>query len=568
MPIVNIVIILFLLAMAYMGSIQGLFSAFLHMMLVVAVGTITFAIWEPVTFGLVMGMIPQFAWTIGLIVPFAILLLIFRMVSDKLVPANMNFAGIVTSLGGATCGFVSGVLTAGIVLIGLGLMPFGPDLGGFQPYSVAGRGMVMPNEDGQLWVPVHSIAFNFYSGLSGGAFSTSTPMHSHMPDLDAQISLVRLRGENGSMVASPKAVEVAGLYVQDTTALTDASPATATTLGSDFTQPGNQLVLVDTTWSLAESTYDGDRAIRISAPQVRLGTRLAGQAGGKTQLVGPVAFVKVEGDSRVLYPFDSDGVTAFGIGQSDTFAWVFLVPADQEPTFLFVRKLRLNLPKDSEINSDPQEVLAVLGAPLMPKSKGSGELASKGETPGGPTKIGAREGFRAGSYALDITIDNTFKPINKNTTSGLTIEGAEVRSGKGTARKAPTSIGQRNRVNAFEVPGHKLMVKVKIGPDKAFSLLGSAMKSAAELNEILLKDSRGDSWYVSAYVWVKENGDQEIKFDDIQKIRNAKLLPINQMGPKDELYLYFAVNKGTQLVSYQIGKEMTQDFEPPLVVQK
>jgi hypothetical protein len=570
MPIINLAIIVFLLAMMYMGSIQGLFSAFLHMMLVIAVGTLAFAIWEPLTLGLLIGRIPLMAWAVGLLVPFAILLVIFRMASDKLVPANMHFAGIVTNLGGAACGLVSGILTSGIVLIGVGLLPFSPDLGGFQPFGVAGRGQVMLNEDGQLWVPVHSIAFNFYSGLSGGAFSTSTPMRDYMPDLDDQISLVRLRGENTSIVAAPQAVNVTGLYIQDTTALTDgASPATATTLGGEFTQPGNRLVMVDTEWSLTKNTYDGDSAIRLSVSQIRLGIRPIGLGGGGTQTIGPVGFTKAEGDQRLLYPFDADGVTAFGIGQTDTFAWVFLVPTDQEPTFLFVRKLRLELPKGEDVVSDPQEVLAALGSPPVPETvEEGGGLTANAQTPGGPTKVGFREGRNAGTYAIDVSIDNTFKAISKNTTSGLTIDEGLVRSGMGTARKSPTNIGQRNRVNAFEVPSHKLMVKVRVGPDKAFSLLGGALKSAAELNEILLKDARGESWYVSAYVWVKENGDQEIKFDSIQSIRNAKLLPINQMGPKDELYLYFLVNKKTQLVSYQIGSAMTQDFEPPLVVQK
>ena len=54
MPITNLVIILFVLAMIYMGTVQGLFSSFLHLMVVIAAGALAFAVWEPLTLGLLM----------------------------------------------------------------------------------------------------------------------------------------------------------------------------------------------------------------------------------------------------------------------------------------------------------------------------------------------------------------------------------------------------------------------------------------------------------------------------------------------------------------------------------
>ncbi len=572
MPITNIVIILFLLAMAYFGSVHGLFSSFMHLMVVIAVGAISFAIWEPLTLGLLIKYIPRMAWAVGLIVPFALLLVILRMVVDKLVPRDAQFMPMVSTLLGAACGAISGILTAGIAVIGFGFMPFGADMGGFQPYSIGGGGVLIDRGEGDLWVPVHRITATFFGGLSGGAFSTSTPMAEYMPDLDLQISLVRMRPENVSIVAAPGAVKVTGASIADAANLTDASPATAEALGPDFRRPGYKLVMIDTEWSKIEGTLDGDRALRLPASQVRLVTK-SDETGIK--LVGPVGFAKPKGDASVFHPYDSDGVLAFSTTPTSTFSWVFLVPADQEPRFLMVRKLRLNLPESEEIQTASADVLAALGAPPEPESEaGDGAADGLGGGKPGPTTIGDRSGIRAGTYALDLEISNKLPlAISKNASTGLSYgtdtkdQGVVQTGSTGSSRKIGSSIGARSKVSAFDIPSHEAMVRVRIEPDQAVSLFGSARASAAALNPIFLEDTDGNKWFVTAWVWKKEDKSQEIHYDAFNTIRSAKQLPISQMNKGDEFYLYFTVTKPVELESYNIGDVSDQAFEPPLVVK-
>lgn len=576
MPVTNIVIVLFILVMIYWGSVQGFFSSFLHLMLVIAVGSIAFALWEPITLGLLMKYIPLMAWTVGLLVPFALLLLIFRMVTDKFVPTDMNFMPIINTIFGAACGFFSGVLTAGIAIIGLGFLPFGADMGGFQPYSIGGGGVILET-GGKLWVPVHTIAWNVYSGLSGGAFSTRTPMAEYMPELDVQMSLVRVRPDNVSIVAVPQAVEVTGAYIVDTAALTDASPATAEALGPDFKKPGYKLVMIDTQWSKVEGTVDGDRALRLPASQVRLVTKSNDPDRKAIELVGPVGFTKPKGDGRVFYPFDSDGVVAFATAPTSSFSWVFLVRADQQPRFPMIRKLRLELPGEDQITTDADEVLAALGTPQAPEPEEGDDTADvgPGDAPRGPTVIGDRNGIRAGTYALDLKITSKLpgRAISKNASSGLSIgtndkNEAVIQTGStGSARKTSGSVGRRSRVSGFDVPAHEAMVRIRIEPDQAVSLFGSARASAAALNPIFLEDTDGNKWFVSAWVWLKESKDKEIHYDAFSTIRSAKQLPISQMNEGDEFYLYFTVTKPVELVSYNIGNVTDQPFEPPLKVE-
>jgi hypothetical protein len=573
MPVTNLVIVLFLLAMAYFGSVYGLFSAFMHLMTVIAVGAISFAVWEPLTLGLIIKYAPPMAWTLGLIVPFGVLLLVFRMVVDKLIPRDAQFMPIVSTLLGAACGATSGILTAGVAVIALGFMPFGADLGGFQPYSV-GAGGVVQETGGKLWIPVHRMAASFYTGLSAGAFSTSTPMNEYMPDLDVQMSLLRARPDNVSIVASPDAVSVTGAFIAEAAALTDASPALGEALGPDFTRPGYRLVVVGTEWSKVEGTVDGDRKLRLPASHVRLVTKSTSTDDPSVNMLGPKGFTVSRGGVKEFYPFDSGGVQAEAPAPANFF-WVFLVPEDQTPRFLMVRKLRLNLPELEAIITDPLEVLATVGAPPVPQAE-AGDDGLAGDATGasgtGATVVDQNTGIDAGTYALDVEISTRLpQSISKNASSGLSYttvgEEAFIETGStGSSRKTAGNIGARSRVSAFNVPSHEAMVRVKIDFVKGNSLYAGGMSSAAALNEIFLKDIDGNAIHVSAWVWKKEDKTQDIHYDAFQTLRNAKQLPITRMNKGDEFYLYFTVTRPAVLVSYNIGGEAEQRFEPPLKI--
>lgn len=574
MPITNIVIILFILAMVYMGTVQGLFSSFLHLMVVIAAGTLAFAVWEPLTLSLLLKYVPILAWTLGLLVPFGLLLLILRMTSDKLVPANAQFPGIADLLLGGGCGALSGVLTAGIAVIGIGFLPFGPDMGGFQPYSV-GNGGTIQSTGSKLWVPVNSIAANFYGALSRGAFSTKTPLADYKPDLEVQMSLIRVRPDGVSIVAAPDAVNVTGAYIADVANLTDASLDIAEALGPQFKQPGTQLVIVETEWSTVKNTVDSDRALRLPSSHARLITKSTESGSKKVELAGPIGFTKPIGDNRVFYSFNAESQMGFSTAPTSTFAWVYLVPPGQKPLFPQVRFLRLDMPDDSEIVRNPQEVLAALGSPEAPQAEDEDddqpELTDTTQNSGGT--VGDRTGIRAGTQVLEYPQITNKLPItaSKNTTGGLTIgddsDGAVIESGTGSARKPPGSIGKNNKIVGFRVYDHQVMVRIKITGDQNRSIFAAGMSSAAALNLIYLEDTQGNKWQISAWVWMKESKDQEIHFDSFDLIRSANQMPISKMGDNDEFYIYFTVTKPATLTRYCIGDANAQDFEPPLVVK-
>lgn len=574
MPITNIVIIVFLLAMVYMGTVQGLFSSFLHLLVVIAAGTIAYAVWEPLTVKLLLKYTPLFAWTLGLLVPFGLILLILRMVSDKLIPLNAQFAGVVELVGSIVCGGLSGILTAGIVIIGVGFLPISPDLAGYQPYSIGASGAIQET-DSKLWVPVNKYANNFFAGLSRGAFATRTPLAEYKPDLDVQMSLNRVRPENISTIASPDAVSVGAVYQADTAALKDLLPKRLTdVIGSKLTQAGAKVVIVDTDWKTVQGTVDADRALRLPASQVRLIAKPKDTHDKTVELLGPVGFTKTEGDNTTFYPYDSGSQVAFSSSPQPAIGFVFVVPQDLEPLFPQVRLLRLNMPDPNQIKTKPDEVVAAIGVPPEPKQEDEDQADNQPPAVAtGTTNVSDASGLRAGSYVLAIE-ETTKLPLvaSKNTVSGISYtdgdNGALITSGsEGSARKPSERVGARNKIIGFEVSPYYTMVRVEVKGDQNTSLFGSGISAAAALNTIFLEDAKGDMWYIAAWVWLKSDKTQEIHYDDFNPVKSAKQMPISRMDKEDKFYLYFMVKKPATLVRYSIGDVSDQQFEPPLQVK-
>ena len=73
--ILNLLVIVFVLGMAIMWSTYGLFSAFLHLLVVIVAGALAFAFWEPLVYNLLLGFMPSYAWGLGLVGLFAVLLI-------------------------------------------------------------------------------------------------------------------------------------------------------------------------------------------------------------------------------------------------------------------------------------------------------------------------------------------------------------------------------------------------------------------------------------------------------------------------------------------------------------
>jgi hypothetical protein len=213
--LLNCVIILLLLIMMAIWATYGFFSAFIQLIIVIASGTIALALWEPVTYMLI-GRMPVYAQGVGLLAPFVLLLILLRVVFDKVCRANVHMPRIADQLGGAACGFCSGVLAFGMLLNGANFLPMHREVMGWEPYLIAGN-EINDNPEQRLWsfTRIHEWSAGFYSMLSTGAMSPmgGTPLAEARPDLAKRALITRLAADENQMrSAHPSVVEVTGVY--------------------------------------------------------------------------------------------------------------------------------------------------------------------------------------------------------------------------------------------------------------------------------------------------------------------------------------------------------------------
>ena len=88
--IIKIGSLVLVLAITWVWLNRGFFNAFVHMLCTIAAGAIAFAFWEPLAY-LIMGLSPDkgfltflgyIAWGTGLILPFAVSLIVLRFATD------------------------------------------------------------------------------------------------------------------------------------------------------------------------------------------------------------------------------------------------------------------------------------------------------------------------------------------------------------------------------------------------------------------------------------------------------------------------------------------------------
>lgn len=210
--ILNLFIVLCLLGCLSMWATYGFFSAFIQLIIVIAAGTLAFALWEPVSY-MLLGRMPAYAHGIGLLAPFVILLIVIRVVFDKFCRANVHMPRIVDQLGGGVCGTAIGVLAFGTFLNGVNFLPIEHDAMGWE-ISMRGKDS-SDNDTGGLWLDVTGWSGGFFSMISHGSMHpiAGTPLSVGRPNLAQRALYYRMTPDPNQMrSAHPGSVKVTGVY--------------------------------------------------------------------------------------------------------------------------------------------------------------------------------------------------------------------------------------------------------------------------------------------------------------------------------------------------------------------
>ena len=310
--IANVVLVLFLILSIVLWSSYGLFSAFLHLLVTIVCAALSLALWEPLVLGVLIHRMPYYAWCVGLLGPFVLLLIAVRAVQDKLVRWNLRFENMTNIIGGGLCGLLSGILATGLVFTAVGLLPLGESIFGYQPITVKRDGSLEGRAGDGLLFPVDRWAIGFFESLSRGVFHPSggTPLAQHQPRMADRAVLNRVYpvDPDSSPSVHPDSVRVDHVSRFGVVDLTEVIGDTA-----DATVP---LWVVSTVWDAAadKGTYDHDGRLRLTPSQVHLVTSAQSSIDESVALRRPEGVVLESGQS-LRFNVDDSFVTTLAQGK-------------------------------------------------------------------------------------------------------------------------------------------------------------------------------------------------------------------------------------------------------------
>ncbi len=179
--LLNILLLAAFIALGYWWSLQGFFSALVHLLMVIAAGALALAFWEPLANWL-FPMLTNYTWGVCLLLPFILFLLIGRKSLDSLARGDVRLHPAVDYAGGAVCGVLTVWISAGLTIIAAGFLPLPAILLGYQPWIINPSGVVEANPAADLWFHVDRSTAGFYTQLSEGAFGNSTELAFYQPE--------------------------------------------------------------------------------------------------------------------------------------------------------------------------------------------------------------------------------------------------------------------------------------------------------------------------------------------------------------------------------------------------
>lgn len=547
--ILNILILIFLLLMVAWYSGQGLYTGLLHLLLTVFSGALALALWEPIVQGLLLDVLPEQAWGVGLLVLFALLLYGLRYLFDRLMIGNQDFPDMANKVGGGVAGLLSGILTAGIGIMGLQMSGM-PAVLGYQGWEVEnGR----PAQSQELWVQVDAMTANFFERIGGGALhpiGSDQGMSRVHPNLAAESSFFA----QAAFDLSRRSIRPNNLGLVRDGYFTVSEPPDK--LASKLTRSG-RVVVVGTEVTLQPSegggAADEDAVFRVSRKQVAL---LCAEEGGGAEIHLPVGYIQ-NGEFGSMaregeYAYSNPSVP------SVRHHWVFQMPGGCEPAYLRLKQVRL--PVSGEPIREPAEL-----AQLM--SRGGAAQADGGDGDGGESgdmdQPSPREGGVPGSDAEMISIDDDLPfIINKNALASDNVEiiDGAIRAGNATVTKGDRP-GSNLAVDTIYSAQTARIVKVDLGsPDQPDSLLGKVMGFARQNTQAPnLVDSQGRNYFAMGY-GIVSRGEFVFDINPNRPLRSLGKVNLGNIREDERLVLYFQIAQGTRLTEFRVGQSQSQSI--------
>ncbi len=612
----NLIVILLTLGIAYLWSTRGLFSAFLHLLCTIVAGAIAFALWEPLAY-MLLDMLPTsgflrflqgLSWSIALLVPFILSLIILRVVVDKVASNNTKQLAIVDLVGGGACGLIASCIAMGFLVLGVSYARLSVGLTGYKPiwYSSdkgADGGSLV--RTGGLWLPVDRITAGVYHRLSGTTLATGEPLAKWHPDLELAGFAARISpgdGQARNVLTSDDFKVLRAYTVGNTQAGSPVSDLLAyETGGQTISQPyanssGDNVAsgymagyVVEFAPGAKEDSKGGQ--LIVSNGQAALLCARAGADADPTDTIAvyPVAVISQaraeDGDLFGRWRFDAEEVFIASVGGASVvrMSFEFIVPKDYEPIALRIKNTRL------ELDDAPQATKPKAYTTVRQRDNAieTGSLISGGaEVLFDESEVVVIDGSALGrSLGRDpqppgVAVSNFlgFTLTRQTARRGLVIEeqgrANAVVGGEGCFSSQELQQGRQTRERTFRVDRFgsasdtELIQVVADQESMPASFLGPIMRTMDTDQPIRLVDSDGNMYDAVGYVY--EDGDGVcVRLTPPNPLDGSGDIPKTMSSARTDqkLRLLFLVSKGVEIQYYTVGDKALMKFDPPLVAK-
>lgn len=591
---------------AYVWVMRGFFSALIHMACTIAAGAIAFGLWEPTAYWLMsvspdrgfFSFVRDISWSFGLAFPFGLSLALLRVGIDKLLPANAQCSPVVDYVGGGACGLIAGVISAGIMVISIGMLRVPRDYMGYQGvvFTTQASGKGSLERDRPIFRPyVDEIAAGIYGHMSRASFSTEEPLDRWYPSVPDAASTGRMTFRDVSRnTLRTKDFSVVGTWTvgdwqrgQPMPSLLDVAwevdPKTkqSTILKHGIVDMDGQPVPSGYLAGFMVQFNSGAREktgqVVVGSGQVRL---IAESSDGESHEFHPVAVVtNVDQPDIVEYArfrFDANDLQIASVGgaSESLMGFEFALPPGYRPIGLYVKHARYEIsawPPQTVVGFESSEDRdRAIRAGRFPGLGGSGgqELSGTGE----------RQEYKQDEQPPGIRVTNTIGfVIQKGTEAGLDIveETKYNAVTDGEAKFNNSQIVQRSgtidaklRIDRFAVTDDTVMVKVDASIRSPNSLLSQNAALAEQESSFVLIDVAGTRYEAVGFIYQDEEK-THIRYTVGKPLKGlAELtqqgITLSRSRPEQKLELLFRVSRGVQLDTFAIGNKPITEYSPPI----
>lgn len=565
------------LAIAYVWSSRGFFSALIHMLCVIVAGAIAFAAWEPLTQFIIGlddskdGSLVDLSFGLGLGVPFALSLVILRLSLDGIIRKNVDLDGISNWTGGAVCGLISGTITAGIFIMTVSSLRLESTIMGWGPITYNDTGSLV--RTGRMIYPADHLTGWFYSVLSDSTFRTEQNLAKWHPEVADEGVLRRLSHDKGKAraVIRPDAYEVLASY-----SVKPGSDVLNDTFGTkkySFTYvDGEQAIPGQTTLMgyvvrFKPAAYEKGGRVIVGNGQLRL---VVEKQDGTSMGIQPIAVVsEAENVTPRLgrWPFDGQDsfIATFNARNEAPLAFEFPVPTGAKPLALYVKGQRTRLDVKGAAGSIGNfENIAARDRAINDRSITPASAVKQFETAGAfksnPAKWPPEPPMRVSDglpYGL---------VLQKDDTGGLTIEeGNRILSGEAKMRNdrlANRGIDPKLQVRRFAVPEDVLLIQVTVdGKNREFGFLSDPAGNVDRTSAPVLVDESGQQFPCVGYVY-RSPSETWITYTPGAPVTSINdMPPITRSQPNDQMVLLFRVSLNAKVKYFVIGEKAIAEFD-------